>query len=93
MAFESFLVQVPAALSIKKTQELTKQPNLYSKDTSFMQEVQVLGEHISHIHTDNTQGVENVTIKHEDVLTPTQTSLDMYQSQEYEDNVSHNFSK
>ena len=53
-----------------------------------MQEVQVAGEHISHIHTDNIQGVENATIRHEDVTTPTQTSIDMYQSQTYEENVS-----
>ena len=80
-------------MSIKKTKEFTKQPNLHSKDTSFMQEVQVVGEHISHIHTDNIQGVENATIKHEDVTTPTQTSLDMYQSQPYEEDVSHKHSK
>ena len=69
--------------------EINNEPSLHYKDTSSIQEEQVIGEHTSQIDTEYTQGIENATVKHEDIPIQTQKSIDMYQSHPYEDDVSH----
>ena len=70
------------------TPNFSEQPKLHSKDISFIQEEQIIGEHISHLQTDLSQGVANANTKREDVMIPINESLHMYQSHPTEDEVS-----